>query len=103
MEPNPGDGIIPESCGAPFGGARMNFPVTFDLRIIYILSEGAAIQEDLEAIYARLGIECSLLQGTAKPGAKYGRFGSRITVRNRAQFYEVYSEVGKLPYVKAAI
>jgi len=81
----------------------MNFPVTFDLRIIYILSEGAAIQEDLEAIYARLGIECSLLQGTAKPGAKYGRFGSRITVRNRAQFYEVYSEVGKLPYVKAAI
>ncbi len=81
----------------------MSFPVTFDLRVIYMLADGAAIQEDLEAIYARLGIECSLLQGVAKPGAKYGRFGSRITVRNRVQFYEVYSEIGKLPYVKAAI
>ncbi len=81
----------------------MSFPVTFDFRVIYVLADGAAIQEDLEAIYARLGIECSLLQGVAKPGAKYGRFGSRITVRNRVQFYEVYSEIGKLPYVKAAI
>ncbi len=103
MEPKPDDGIIPESCGAPFGGAQMSFPVTFDLRIIYVLSGGASIQSDLEAIYARLGVECSLLQGVSKPGAKYGRFGSRITVRNRAQFYAVYSEVGKLPYVKAAI
>ncbi len=103
MEPNPDEGVIPESCGAPFGGAQMSFPVTFDLRIIYVLADGASIQSDLEALYARLGVECSLLQGVAKPGAKYGRFGSRITVRNRAQFYAVYSEVGKLPYVKAAI
>jgi len=103
MEPSTDGRIIPESCGAPFGGAQMSFPVTFDLRVIYMLADGAAIQEDLEAIYARLGIECSLLQGVAKPGAKYGRFGSRITVRNRVQFYEVYSEIGKLPYVKAAI
>jgi putative lipoic acid-binding regulatory protein len=103
MEPKPDEGIVPESCGAPFGGAQMSFPVTFDLRIIYVLSEGASIQKDLEAIYARLGVEYSLLQGISKPGAKYGRFGSRITVRNRAQFYAVYSEVGKLPYVKAAI
>lgn len=103
MEPKPDEGIIPESCGAPFGGAQMSFPVTFDLRIIYVLSGGASIQEDLEAVYARLGVECSLLQGVAKPGAKYGRFGSRITVRNRAQFYAVYTEVGKLPYIKAVI
>ena len=81
----------------------MSFPVTFDLRIIYVLDGGASIQTDLEAIYARLDVKCSLLQGISKPGAKYGRFGSRITVRNRAQFYAVYSEVGKLPYIKAVI
>ncbi len=103
MESKPHDGIIPEACGAPFGGAQMSFPVTFDLRVIYVLEGGDSIQSDLESIYARLGVECSLLQGVSKPGAKYGRFGSRITVRNRAQFYAVYSEVGKLPYVKAAI
>lgn len=103
MEPKPDDGVIPESCGAPFGGAQMSFPVTFDLRIIYVLEGGGSIQSDLEALYTRLGVECSLLQGISKPGAKYGRFGSRITVRNRAQFYAVYSEVGKLPYIKAVI
>lgn len=103
MEPKPDEGVIPESCSALFGGAQMSFPATFDLRIIYVLADGASIQSDLEALYARLGVECSLLQGVAKPGAKYGRFGSRIIVRNRAQFYAVYAEVGKLPYVKAAI
>jgi len=81
----------------------MNFPVTFDLRIIYVLADGAEIQSDLEAIYARLGVECSLMQGMAKPGAKYGRFGSRVTISNRVQFYAVYAEIGKLPYVKAAL
>ena len=103
MEPNSDDGIIAENKEAPFDGAQMSFPVTFDLRIIYTLEGGASIQADLEDIYRRLGVECSLLQGVSKPGAKYGRFGSRVTLRNRAQFYAVYAEIGKLPYVKAAI
>jgi hypothetical protein len=103
METTPNGGTTPESCGGPFGGVEVNFPVTFDLRIIYILADGSSIQSDLEAIYARLGVACTLMQGTAKPGAKYGRFGSRVTIRDHAQFYAVYAEIGKLPYVKAAL
>ena len=88
----------------PFAeGAELEFPVTFDLRIIYVLAEGGAIQDDLERIYAERGVKCNLIQGIAKPGAKYGRMGSRLTFASREQMYATYADIGKLPYVKTAI
>ena len=48
---------------AALEGAQIEFPVTFDLRVIYVLDQGGTIQEDLEAIYARLEVPCSLMQG----------------------------------------
>ena len=87
----------------PFGGAELRFPVTFDLRIIYVLAQGATIQPDLERIFRELEVPCSLMQGLAAPGAKYGRWGCRITLASRERMYALYAEIGKLPYVKAAI
>jgi len=98
------DGGLPPACSAgPFAGVEVEYPVTFDLRIIYTLAEGGTIVEDLERIYAELGVSCALIQGIAKPGAKYGRMGSRLTFQNREQLYAVYGAIGKLPYVKTAI
>lgn len=84
-------------------GTELEFPVTFDLRIIYVLAEGGSIQDDLERIYAERGVNCSLMQGIAKPGARYGRMGSRLTFASREQMYATYADIGKLPYVKTAI
>jgi putative lipoic acid-binding regulatory protein len=83
--------------------AELAFPQTFDLRIIYVLAQGLTIQTDLEAIYAKKGVTCSLIQGIAAPGAKYGRMGSRLTFTSREQMHAVYAEIGKLPYVKTAL
>jgi putative lipoic acid-binding regulatory protein len=94
------DGATPSR---PFGDVELAFPVTFDLRIIYVLARGATIQPDLERIFHKLDVPCSLMQGLATPGAKYGRWGSRITLSNREQMYALYAEIGKLPYVKTAI
>jgi len=47
--------------------------ISFDLRLIYLLADGDAIREDLERIMAERGVEWTLMQGDAKPGAKYGR------------------------------
>lgn len=88
---------------AALEGAEIEFPVTFDLRVIYVLAQGGTIQEDLEAIYARLGVPCSLMQGVAKPGASYGRFGSRLTFSTKEQMYATYEAIGKLPYIKTAL
>lgn len=84
-------------------GAELEFPVQFDLRIIYVMAEGATIVEDLEAIYKRLNVSCAMIQGVHKPGAKYGRMGSRLRFETREQMYATYEAIGKLPYVKTAI
>jgi putative lipoic acid-binding regulatory protein len=85
------------------GGAELSFPISFDLRIIYVLAEGPSVREDLERILAARGVAWTLMQGEAKPGAKYGRFGVRLTMASREQMYATYEDIGKLPYVKTAI
>jgi hypothetical protein len=67
------------SCPEPFGAAKIEFPVSFDLRIIYTLAENPDLQGGLEAVLAKLEVP-SLIQGAAKPGAKYGKMGARITL-----------------------
>ena len=86
-----------------FQGAELSFPVSFDLRIIYALAEGASVREDLERIFRSRGVEWTLMQADAKEGAKYGRFGVRLTMTSREQMYGTYEEIGKLPYVKTAL
>jgi hypothetical protein len=86
-----------------FQGQELEYPVSFDLRIIYVLAQGATIREDLELILARRGVAWTLMQGDAKEGAKYGRFGVRLTMDSREQMYATYEDIGKLPYVKTAL
>jgi hypothetical protein len=86
-----------------FQGTELQFPQSFDLRVIYILAEGSTIQADLECILAARGVVWTLMQGDAKPGATYGRFGVRLTMVSREQMYGTYEDIGKLPYVKTAI
>jgi putative lipoic acid-binding regulatory protein len=87
----------------PLQGEQLEFPVSFDLRIIYILAEGSAVREDLERILAEHRVAWTLMQGDARPGAKYGRFGVRLTMESREQMYGTYADIGKLTYVKTAI
>jgi hypothetical protein len=82
---------------------ELAFPVTYDLRLIYVLAEGASIREDLERILAARGTAWTLMQGDAKSGARYGRFGVRVTMTSREQMYGVYEDLGMLKYIKTAI
>jgi putative lipoic acid-binding regulatory protein len=85
------------------GDHELAFPIAFDLRIIYVLAEGSSVREDLERILQGRGVAWTLMQGDAKPGARYGRFGVRLTMASREQMYATYEDIGKLPYVKTAI
>jgi hypothetical protein len=86
-----------------FANTELSFPVTYDLRLIYVLAEGAAIRDDLERILAARGAAWTLMQGDAKSGAKYGRFGVRVSMTSREQMYGVYQDLGMLKYIKTAI
>ena len=96
----PGEGMVADP---RLSGAELKFPVSFDLRIIYVKAEGPSILADLEAIYKARGVPCSLIQGVDIPGSKYARMGSRLTFGNREQMYGTYEDIGKLSYVKSAI
>jgi hypothetical protein len=84
-------------------GEELDFPVTFDLRLIYLLEGGGSVREDLERILEARGVAWTLMQGEAKEGAKYGRFGVRLTMTSREQMYGTYGDIGRLSYVKTAI
>jgi hypothetical protein len=91
------------SMAETMNGRELDFPISFDLRIIYVLAGGSTIREDLERILSGRGVRWTLMQGDAKPDAKYGRFGVRLTMDSRGQMYATYEDIGKLPYVKTAI
>ena len=85
------------------GEQDIAFPISFDLRIIYVLAEGGSLRADLERILAARGVTWTLMQGEAKPAAKYGRFGVRLTMKNREQMHRTYEDIGKLGCVKTVL
>jgi putative lipoic acid-binding regulatory protein len=87
----------------PLKGKELVFPISFELRLVYVLAEGGDIRRDLEHILAAHGVKWTLMQGDAKPGAKYGRFGVRLTMASREQMYGTYQDIGELAYVKTAL
>jgi len=91
------------SCSGPFGGVQIEYPVHFDLRIIYIKAEAQDMAAVLEATLKRIAVPCSMIQGVAKPDGKYGRMGARVTVDSKQKMDRLYAEVSKLPGIKAVI
>jgi putative lipoic acid-binding regulatory protein len=91
------------SCAGPFSGVQIEYPVSFDLRLIYAIAEAQDLETALAAALARISVPCSLIQGVAKPGGKYGRMGARVTVDSKATMDKLYAEAAKLPGVKAVI
>lgn len=92
------------SCSGPFGGASINYPVQFDLRIIYLKAEVPAdLESKLSALFLSLQVPCSLIQGVAKPDGRYGRMGARIRVDSALIMKQLYTAVAAIPGVKAVI
>ena len=90
------------SCSGPFGGATINYPVQFDLRIIYLKAEVPAdLETRLSALFLSLQVPCSLIQGIAKPEGRYGRIGARIRVDSGIIMKNLYAAVAAIPGVKA--
>jgi putative lipoic acid-binding regulatory protein len=90
------------SCSGPFGGAVLEYPLNFDLRIIYRITE-VDFADLLRKTLETLGVPCSLIQGVVKPNATYGRMGARVVVESKAKMDALYAAVAALPGVKAVI
>jgi putative lipoic acid-binding regulatory protein len=91
------------SCAGPFEGAQLEYPIHFDLRVIYRLADVRDFQADLEAAMAKVGVPWTLIQDVVKPDASYGRMGARVTVDSKQRMDLLYAAVAAIPGVKAVI
>lgn len=91
------------SCPGPFGGAELEYPLDFDIRIIYRLAEAGDFRTKLEITLAEVGVPWTLIQGVIKPGASYGRMGARISVDSKQRMEILYAAIAALPGVKVVI
>ena len=91
------------SCPGPFGEAQLEYPLHFDLRVIYRLAEVKDFQTELETVLTQVGVPWTLIQGVVKPDASYGRMGARITVDSKQRMDALYAAVAAIPCVKAVI
>ncbi len=91
------------TCAQPFGGAQVEFPQTFDLRVIYSIETGSALRSELSTVFASNSVPCSrIAEVPTKPG-KYARMSASVTFSNLEQMRTVYAALGKIPCVKALI
>jgi len=83
------------------------YPVNFELRVIYILSEGATLATDLLRVLSERGASPDLPRTlpvkSDVPAGKYGRMACRVTFADKESMYAAYAAVGALPGVKAVL
>lgn len=89
---------------AAFDGENIEFPVTFDLKLIYVAAEAGTLNADLLAVFARRAVSCAALEAKpGKEGARYGRLSARVTFSSIEQLRATYAELGALSYVKGLL
>ncbi|HEY9055279.1 MAG TPA: hypothetical protein VIO60_10730 [Rectinemataceae bacterium] len=98
-----GSAPLPSCPANPFGEAELSYPIGFDLRVIYLLEGAGDFQQSLEKALADAGVPWTMIQGTKKPEARYGRMGARVTVSSKAAMDKLYAAVAAIPGVKAVI
>ncbi|GAB1484841.1 hypothetical protein MASR2M78_36590 [Treponema sp.] len=94
---------IGPACPFQSAGDSVEYPVEFELRIIYKRDGEASIVADVEAAIVRAGV---LVKGSSDPspaGERWGRLGCKVNVKDKTSMDALYAEVSKLPAVKAAI
>lgn len=88
------------SCPLSFGGARIEFPQSFELRIIYAIARAGNLREELAAIFAGQSVPCTAMRDVATKPGKYARLAATVLFGNLVQMRAVYDAVGKLPGVR---
>jgi len=89
------------------GDQEVVYPVNFELRVIFRLSEGATLAADLKRVLSERGASPdeprTLPTKAGTPEGKYGRMACRVTFADKESMYAAYAAVGALPGVKAVL
>lgn len=87
----------------PFGDARLEFPVSFELRVIYTAAGGEGFAADMERVLASRGIPHDEPRALPSTSAKYGRMVASVTFADKETMQAVYADLGAFPCVKVVL
>ncbi|MBU0935610.1 MAG: DUF493 domain-containing protein [Spirochaetes bacterium] len=82
---------------------QLQYPLHFDLRIIYNLAQGATLEPQLVEILQKHHIQSGLPRTLPASGSKYGKMAVAVTFQDEASMHAVYAEIGALAAVKVLL
>ena len=92
-----------DSNGTPARVDGVEYPVEFELRVIYLAEFKDELTVALERTLTERGAALEPPRELPAKGAKYGRLACRVRFDDQESLYEAYSAIGALPGVKAAL
>ncbi|HUW69477.1 MAG TPA: DUF493 family protein [bacterium] len=87
----------------PSGVEGIEYPVEFELRVIYARDAGATLQVDLDALLTERGVALESVRSLPATGEKYGRLACKVVFQDKESLYATYQAIGQLPGVKAVL
>ncbi len=86
------------------GSAKINFPITFNLKVIMERTESDdATRILLENLLLRMNILFTAWETKGNPESRYVRFSVTVTLHSRDEMNLLYQELEREPTVRAAI
>jgi len=92
-----------ETQGAPARVEGVEYPVEFEMRVIYLAEYGDELAAALEKTLTERGAALERPRELPAKGAKYGRLACRVRFEDQESLYAAYAAIGELPGVKAAL
>ncbi|MBU0927371.1 MAG: DUF493 family protein [Spirochaetes bacterium] len=85
------------------GAEGLEYPIEFELRVIYTLAEGSGVAAGLGRILTERRAALGPTRELPSPSAKYGRLACSVRFADKEGLYAAYAEIGALPGVKAVL
>jgi len=87
----------------PLRGAKLQYPVSFELRIIYLAALRDELQAQVAGIMRSYGISAGAPRLLPVSEKKYGRMAIQVEFIDESSMHGVYAAIGALPAVKAVM
>ncbi len=87
----------------PASPENLQYPVEFELRVIYSLAEGTELSQGLGELLSARGVALEAVRDLPGTSATYGRLACRVKFDDKAMLYATYEAIGALPSVKTVL
>lgn len=92
-----------EQQAAPVSAEELQYPVEFELRVIYSLAEGADLSKRLDYLLSESAVSLETVRELPSTSAKYGRLACRVRFEDKVRLFATYEAIGAQPGVKTVL